>query len=580
MFYPNLKSPPTTRRVIDTFRGINQGEDIGAGEFRDMKNLSSRHYPLLAPRGPRESLQKLTLPQGLMGNDCLCWVDNGKFYIDGALVEGLALATACGTCAQKAACPKYVSGKTRCEKTLLSMGAYTLIFPDKKWVLNTDGTITHGDIEASFTAMADPVTYTLCRENGDSFEAVSPIQPANPADGDLWISDGLKQWSSDADAWVSVSASYVRLDCPNIGKNFSKFDAVSLSGLPEGLNGSAVLWHVEKDAIVIQGTVTAAGAARNVSVRRQLPLMDFVTVCGNRLWGCRYGKDRGGNFVNEIYCSKLGDFKNFQCFMGVSTDSGVISVGSRGPFTAAFTYQDHPLFFKEEVIHKVFVSSNAAHSVSDILCPGVGAGCENSLAVAGGRLCYQGRNSLWAYDGGSPRCISEKLADESCQFSCAAGNREKYYVYRNKFLWVYDTRHGLWHREDNLPIISLCAQGGHIYAATGTELLNLTANPGQETLSWWGETGDLGGFTPDSKYLKKLTARLTLEQGASVNFLVRYDHADHWQTLGVVNGDRLKSVQFSLLPQRCDTLRLCIQGVGNAKIHAITKTYERGSDSP
>ena len=76
--------------------------------------------------------------------------------------------------------------------------------------------------------------------------------------------------------------------------------------------------------------------------------MDFVIESGNRLWGCRYGKALNGETVNEIYASKLGDFRNWYCFAGISTDSYTASVGTDGAFTGAVTYMGRPIFFKGE----------------------------------------------------------------------------------------------------------------------------------------------------------------------------------------------------------------------------------------
>ena len=49
-------------------------------------------------------------------------------------------------------------------------------------------------------------------------------------------------------------------------------------------------------------------------VTKIIPAMDYVIECGNRLWGCRYGQNNNGEFVNEIYASALGDFKTWYKF--------------------------------------------------------------------------------------------------------------------------------------------------------------------------------------------------------------------------------------------------------------------------
>ena len=53
MRYPQLKVQAATRKTVDVFRGYNHNLRIGEGEFFDMQNLTSDHYPVLSPRKNR-----------------------------------------------------------------------------------------------------------------------------------------------------------------------------------------------------------------------------------------------------------------------------------------------------------------------------------------------------------------------------------------------------------------------------------------------------------------------------------------------------------------------------------------------
>ena len=121
MNYPTLTEIPTTRQTVETFGGYNHNLRINDGEFYDMKNLSSSNYPVLSPRGKRGVYTKdgksVTVfnPNGIICKDRLCWVSGGTFFIDGYSLTGLEL-------------------DPDTPKTLVSMGAYVVIFPDKKFV--------------------------------------------------------------------------------------------------------------------------------------------------------------------------------------------------------------------------------------------------------------------------------------------------------------------------------------------------------------------------------------------------------------------------------------------------------------
>lgn len=53
------------RETLAVFGGYNHKFGCEEGEFYDMQNMSSRLYPILAPRVPRGIVKRLTRPQGV-----------------------------------------------------------------------------------------------------------------------------------------------------------------------------------------------------------------------------------------------------------------------------------------------------------------------------------------------------------------------------------------------------------------------------------------------------------------------------------------------------------------------------------
>lgn len=594
MRYPFLQSPPSSRTTVDTFLGYNHNLRIPENQFYDMQNMTSDHYPVLRSRPKRSLYKSLYHARGIAAKDGLWYADGVDLYMGDTYVQGLALQNNCDGCERAAACSRYVSGKTRCEKQMVTMGAYVLIFPDKVWVRATDqGTFEFGSMENIWRSEGREVTVTLCKPDGGDYGKIATSKPSSPTEGQLWM-DGqsLKQWSSSAEAWVTVTSTYVRIQCPGSGldQGFAQYDGVTVEGFTgdaAGLNGAAVVWHTGQDSIVLQGMVSkAVTTTATVTVSRTLPELDYATVCANRLWGCRYGKDREGNFVNEIYCSKLGDFKNFRCFMGISTDSGVLNLGSDGPFTGAITHLDHPIFFKENMLHKVYISDSGAHSVTDTPCRGVQAGCHKSLALVGATLYYKARNGICAYDGSLPVEVAQDLAEDGYEAAVAGAYGSKYYISMtlegNAYLFVYDTDKRIWHKQDDLKVLDFCTWGRELYALTETQILGLngTTDPKEESFNWYLQTGDIGLSLPEAKYLSKLTVRMALQAGAQATFSVLYDHRGTWQKLCTVTGAGLRSFDIPIRPKRCDTMLLRIEGQGEVTFYSFTKTLEKGSETP
>lgn len=588
MRFPSLTVLPTSRSVIEAWMGYNRNPRIGDGELFDMENLSSDRFPVLAPRKPRGVYAAPTGCTGLIAKDTLCYTDGNCFVMDGYRLD---------------------MGLDSREKSLVSMGAYVIILPDKKYV-NTADLTDWGNIEASFVS-TQTVSFTLCTLDGApvSPDYSQPETPESPADGALWLDTGsapaaLRQWSESTGLWAAVPTTYVKITSANLGKAFEAGDGVSISGLTGTLldaetgveiqnpglgelEGSFVIQAKGDDYIVVIGLLESPAAINSpVTVERRMPNMDFVIESENRLWGCRYGLSAGGQVVNEIYASKLGDFKNWNCFQGVSTDSYVVSLGTDGAFTGAVNHLGFPLFFKENCIHKVYGSYPAAYQTQTVNCRGVQRGSEKSLAAVGEVLYYKSFSGVCAYDGSLPREVSAPLGDTPYHSATAAGLGNKYYISMADpqgvyHLFVFDTARGLWHREDNTRAGLWCRARNELYfldCADGKIKTVLgTGEKAEETVSWMAQTGCLGLSSPDSKYISRLNLRLRMDPGAKLTVYIDYDSEDRWTPVCTLECGTLRSFTVPVRLRRCGHFRLRLEGRGDVQLYSIVKTLENGS---
>lgn len=574
-----LEELKVTRDMIDVFRGYNHNLRIGEGEFYDMTNLSSDNYPVLSPRRQRGVYAVPKKPQGMVSKDSLCYVDGGDFIINEHVV------------------PMNLS-VDEVPKTLISMGAYVIIMPDKKYI-NTADLTDYGSIEAAVTT-SSTVTFELCKLDGVGYEGVvtQPTAPQNPRNLDLWMDTSdkphvLKQYSATNAMWVSVPTTYIKISATGIGIPFSENDGVTISGVANeelaDLNNTMVIVAKGDDYIVVIGIidqVTTQDAA--VTVKRQMPNLDFIIESGNRLWGCRYGTAVNGEVVNEIYASKLGDFKNWHCYAGVSTDSYAATVGTDGQFTGAVAHLGYPLFFKENCMHKVYGNYPANYQIQTTTCRGVQKGCERSLAIVNEVLYYKARSGVCAYDGSLPTEISTAFGDES-YFSAVAGSLgNKYYISMTDandmwHLFVYDSLKGMWHREDDTQASCFCACRGDLYYIdyADKQIKSVKGAGVTETkaIKWSATTGVIGTDSPDKKYISRMDVRMSLQAGSRVSFYAEYDSSGEWEYLFTMDGIKLQTFAVPIRPKRCDHMRLRIVGYGDAKIYSICKNTERGSDS-
>lgn len=579
MRYPKLKELRTEREMVDVFKGYNHNLRIGDGEFYDMTNLSSDNYPVLSPRQKRCIYAVPGEPQGLISKDSLCYVDGSDFIInENRIPMGL-------TVDQK-------------PKTLISMGAYVIIMPDKKYI-NTANLSDYNDIEVTVKTTST-VTFALCKIDGVEYDqpTVQATAPEKPSSMDLWIDTSdtphvLKQYSATDATWVPIATTYVKISATGIGTLFDENDGVLISGIADealaNLNSSTVIWEKGADFIVVAGIIDKVTTQESpITIKRQMPNMDFIIESGNRLWGCRYGKALNGEMVNEIYASKLGDFKNWNSFIGISTDSYVASVGTDGPFTGAIDHKGFPIFFKENHMHKVYGSFPAQFRVQDTPCRGVQNGCDRSLAIVNEVLYYKSRSGVCVYDGSLPVEISSAFGEED-YFNAAAGSiGNKYYISmsnRNEIwhLFVYDAAKGMWHREDATQATCFCNCQGDLYyidyADKQIKTVRRTGVPETASVKWQAVTGILGTDSPDKKYISRIDVRMLLEVGTRVSFYAEYNSSGDWEHLFSKDGVNLETFAIPVRPRRCDHFRLKIVGDGDGKIYSICKTIELGSDA-
>lgn len=600
---PKLAARKRSQEMVDVFKGYDARERIGEGWFEDMTNLTSSHYPLMAPRGQRRVMEDIEdLPKAELPRE-------GR-------ITGVVDAPKCGLI--------YTQGKnlhlwrgqnTRSDlglndevKQFVTMGDYLIILPDMMYVdlrnpMNFWGTLGH-----YVQVTEGTVTCQMCDAEGNAYtDAVTAdTAPEAPADKALWIDTSgedhvLKRYSAASGEWVTVVSTYVKisgLEGERGWDYFGEYDGVTISGLKGAaahLNGGAVLYpyenrHSFSRAIMIPGILdvvyTQDCTKDPVRVERKVPALEYVVECGNRLWGCRYGTNRDGEMVNEIYCSKLGDPKNWYCHMGISTDSWTASVGSGGGFTGAAVVGGHPVFYKNDRKHKVWPSNSGAHQITELPCHGVESGCGQSVAMFDGKAIYKSKNGFCIDDGGTPVEIGQNFGQKHYSSACATIVDRKYYVSmededRRWHLFVYDLDRKLWHREDDLHVSAF-----HKYFAVvddGRKIIDLTGVNGyvrkvEGPVRWMAQTGLIGLEEPGTKKISRLTLRVEMEIGSDMTAYIRYDGEDNWQYLFSLRGSSLRSFSVPVRPRRCDHFQLRLEGEGDMKLHSITKVIMEGSD--
>lgn len=582
-FYPTLNEPEQTVLTTQVFVGYDHNIRARDGAFFDMMNMSGRYYPLVATRQARRLVCGMVDPTGLIAKDQLYWVDNGTFYAGGNPVENFMLNDE--------------------PKQMVSMGAYIVIWPDKKYYNTQTG--EYGSIDNVVNLTEGDLTIEPAQQDGTVYDfdnAVhSPSAPTeNIKNGDLWVDTSesthiLNRYNEATDTWVQIPTVYLKLTASGIGAGFSEGDGVTLAGLKYAgedeemaeqisfLNADTIIHAAGTDYIVVVGIVDRVTtiAAADVTVKRECPDMDYICESNNRLWGCFYGL-KDGKPINEIYASKLGDFKNWKSFAGLSTDSYTVSVGTDGVFTGAINYQGYPLFFKETCIHKVYGNQPSSYQLQTSLCRGVERGSAASLCQVGEVLYYKGRTEVLAYDGSLPQNVGKALGEARYTNGIGGAIGGLYYLSMlgangEPHLFVYDTEKGFWCREDAERPMVFAQLDDDLYYLTATHIK--AAAGGTESMPWRLDTATMGYDYPEQKYLSRWLIRAAAECGQVVRVYFQYDSSGVWEPAGEIVGQGMtRTFLVPVIPHRCDHMQMRMEGDGMFKLFSLSRVLEKGGD--
>ena len=517
---PNMvQAERLTKQQVVQFAGYDHNAVTRDGYLYDMVNLTGDLYPVLSPRRGRTRLRTLTKPNGLFSAGKLCWVDGTEFYFDGVRK---------GT---------VTDGKKRFAR----LGAWVLIWPDKAYY-NT-ATDTFGALEASWSGTATITSYAYDAESAEAEE----VYQGN-----------------------AVSAAGAAFP-------FEAGEAVFLSGSSvEGNNRSAIIREVRsggKLLVFSNNTFTEHGGER-LTLERRVPDLDFFCENENRLWGCK---------GNEIFACALGNPFRWNNYEGLATDSYAVTVGSAGDFTGAASFLGYAMFFKADAIHKIYGGKPSNFQAMSSAVSGVADGGGESMAVAGETLFYLSRTGVVSYSGGVPVSVAAPFGPARFDEAVGGSDGRKYYVsLREGEIWslfVYDTRTGLWHREDDTHALGFAQEDGVLYLLDAKDNgLYTVGTGGYEGIGWMAETGDFTDAGPDKAGVVRLQLRFEADEGAAVKVEVQFDSDGAWRPVNELASTRKRSYVLPIIPRRCDHYRLRLSGTGGCRVFSLTRQFYRGSE--
>lgn len=548
------------QRTID-FRGLNYNPLIQDGEMREMKNLSSDQYPALSVRSPRKEWeQSFVDPYDMLSkNEKLAIIDGNSFYYDGEKKGEFALPG---------------------EKTMAAIQDTIYFFPDgasyditdDKWsgtnlrraYVNYNPNWDFGDGEITSTSVVRDKFFPEIRFGTDYVENFKlesfPVQ-----EGDTVQIVGCTNEAYN----VTAKVKSVEVEEEEIREQGTiKFTLVTLVR-PSKITFEEAVFPAEYEQDSVENPITLILLPKE---EEKLEL-DYIMENNNRLWGCK---------GNEIRATKWGSPTDWDSFEGLSGDSYAVTVGTDGDFTGCASYGNQLLFFKEEYIHILTGTKPSNYQIMTLQCHGLQKGCEKSLCKINETLYYKSRVGVMMYQGGIPQLISDNFGLVQYGTAAAGTDGVKYYLSARRGeeyeMLVYDTRRGLWHKEDNTnaACFAFCA-GVLYYIDAEKKKLYSIGNGEKERIPWFAQLGDFTEQAEERKIVSKLFFRIEMEADSEISLLLRFDGGE-WTRVFHRAARTEQTVYLPLIPRRCDRFAIRLEGMGNCVVHSMTREYRMGGN--
>ena len=250
-------------RTVGQWGGLDERLIIEDNAFSKMRNMSTRFFPAIATRLPRGATQKtIAAPKGLYWKDHLFYISGTQCYYNDAEISGMTVMNG--------------------NKQIVGMGAYIIVFPDKK-LYNTQ-TNEWKWLDANYNQFAE-ITFNelstdsvFCKITARDIENVFKKGDGvtfNGVDDDAFKVDGepaTKVVTEQGDDYIVVTAP--------LNKSFSGTVTMIASGENTQISGNGIEKEFKVNDIV--KVIGSIDTALNVSGKKVLSVSSgFIVIEGS-----------------------------------------------------------------------------------------------------------------------------------------------------------------------------------------------------------------------------------------------------------------------------------------------------------
>lgn len=499
------------------FGGYEHRAGAQDGAIWDMTNMSSREYPVLAPRRPRWLWRRLEKPNGLYAHDGLYWVDGTGLYLQ----------------------DRKIGEVTDGKKQFASLGNYVVVLPDMCYYDRAADEF--GRLAASWQGAAEFSDGTYAGQ---------------AAKGCALISRGGEFPFRAGDA-VRISGSAVN-DQTIIIREISD-DRMTMTFFENSFT---------------------VGEESAVTVSREVPELRFICENENRLWGCDgntiYASKPGDPFNWNVYDGISTD--SFAVDVG-SAGEFTACVSYRGYPCFFKENQIYKVYGAKPSDFQAMQSATLGVDAGSGKSPAAAGETLYYLTRAGIAAYSGGIPQLISEPFGDVRYADAVGGSDGERYYVSMRSAEGWSLFcydTARRIWhreddteaiAFAYHEGLW----------MLSADGRLWLMGNAEQIPVDAVAEVQVQSRV-EFGDFIEGSPNRKGTAKLQLRVELDAGASLTVSMVFDSDGIWRQTAVLKAEKKRSYYLPIIPRRSDHFRIALDGVGKWKLFSLTREHYAGSE--
>lgn len=619
MRYAKQKNTARHSFRIGQMEGIDRSSFADERTLFDAYNLTSDGRPYWKTRPPRgrwhlrseeqdETNSGVFVLNDPVSGACsleegLCWTTGDKIYIGGQPLADITL-------------------ENTARKQLLPMGKDLFIVPEGVLLHKDEQGQWHKEEACRKVQIEDAmILMGGCDDEGGKRMRAMPGfgAPEEAYEVYEWIdtacSPAVLKAQNENGEWEQVEQSGWYFAFRDLHTHFSVGDSLDITAPGRFCIRNARVFKTAPNEIYVKGDVYAhTGTGSGMQIANRFPLIDHAVVSGNRVWGCRYGKNTDGAFVNEIFCSALGDPLTWCRYGTGADDCYCASVGEPGIFTGAGVLYDDVVFFKENSVFCVSGRQPSEYRIAHNKGRGVRAGCERSIARLGSGIVYCGTDGVYRTDGVYTIRLCDGFPPTALEQAVGGVIGEKYYLAAHTqdneaCMYVFTAGRDTYHREDNaIDVQYFVPQRNSLYMLCIPEVTQVAGvslywlmicvsdlnapdkvnncllipdtneddygYAGESDMKWYALTNELDCGVGDTKCIREVAVRFELGEASLLNVELHTDRGEK-KLLAKFTGSGLRRRILHVNALPCETVRLYFYGYGDCIIRDVEITFEK-----